>query len=124
MTDNSPNRHPFLDDLAEDVTLVSSVLRRSVAGRELVIKVVKAGGSQYVDQTPRFLGGVEGRTFFEYDVTLVTGEKAQGLVAIGRNDIGEVTDLNITFSPLGAVLSIAEGMRAILVGDLGSDALI
>jgi len=123
MTD-APKRHPFLDDLAEEVTLISSVLRQPVMGRDLVRKVVKAGGSQYADQTPRFLGSVGGRTFFEYDVTLSGGEAARGLVAIGRNNDGEVIDLNITFSPLGAVLTIAEGIRRILIEDLSGASLI
>jgi hypothetical protein len=45
-------RHPFLDDPTDDVTLVASVLCREVAGKEQLLKVVKAGGAQYLSQTP------------------------------------------------------------------------
>ena len=120
----SPTRHPFLDDLAESVILISSVLRQPVAGRDLVLKVVKAGASLYLEQTPRFLGSVGDRTFFEYIVTLAGDQEASGLVAIGRNNAGEVIDLNITFSPLGSVLAIAEGVRSLLIDDLGPEALL
>ena len=117
-------RHPFLDDLAENVILNSSILRQPAAGRVLVLKVVKAASSLYLNQTPNFLGSVEGRTFFEYEVDLASGKKAAGLVSIRRNDAGEVTELNVTFSPLGSVLSLAAGIKDILSPELGPDFLL
>lgn len=100
--------------------MISSVLRQPVTGRALVLTVVKAGASLYLSQTPKFLGNIEGRTFFEFDVELAAGEKATGLVSIGRNKTGEVTDLNITFSPLASVLSLAGGVKEILSNDFGA----
>jgi hypothetical protein len=47
-------RHPFLEDLAENVTLISSILREPVTGRALVLKVVKSTASLYLDQRPHF----------------------------------------------------------------------
>jgi hypothetical protein len=114
-------RHPFLDDLAQHVTLASSILRRPVSGREQVLKIVKAGASLYLEQTPQFLGSVDGRTFFEYTVGLTGGGRAAGLVSIVRDAGGEVTDLNITFSPLGAVLALAAGVRERLSGECDAD---
>lgn len=114
-------RHPFIDDLGADVVLVSSVLRQPVRGRDLVLKVVKAGASQYATQKPRFLGSIGERTYFEYDVDLVGGGEAAGLVSILRNAAGEVTDLHIAFSPLGAVLAIAASAKDQLAGELGAD---
>lgn len=114
-------RHPFIDDLGAEVALVSSVLRQPVRGRDLVLKVVKAGASLYAAQKPRFLGSVGERTYFEYDVDLVSGDEAVGLVSILRDASGEVTDLHIAFSPLGAVLSIAAGVKDQLAGELGTD---
>lgn len=116
-----PHRHPFLDDLAEDVTLVSSILRQAVSGRASVLKVVKAGASLYLEQTPKFLGTIEGRSFFEYDVKLAGDETAHGLVSIHRNDKDEVTELNISFSPLGSVLSLAAGVRLALSTEFPAD---
>lgn len=117
----SPRRHPFLDDLAEDVTLMSSILRQPVSGRASVLKVVKAGASLYLEQTPKFLGTVEGRSFFEYEVKLADDEHALGLVSIHRNDKDEVTELNITFSPLGSVLSLAAGVKTALSANFPAD---
>jgi hypothetical protein len=113
----STQPHPFLNDLAEDVVLIASVLRQPVTGREQVREVVKAGGSLYITQTPRFLGSVGQRTYFEYEVTLAEGLTAAGLVSIHRDTAGQVTELNIAFSPLGAVLAIAAGLRDRLGAD-------
>src|SRR5258708_28116676 len=94
-----PQRHPFLDDLGEDVVLTSSVLRKAVAGLSMVLKVVQGGAGQYLTQTTRFLGHFGERSYFDYDVTLAGNLEARGLVSILRNSGGKVTDLNITFSP-------------------------
>lgn len=37
-----PTCHLFLDDLSENVTMVSSVLRHPVQGRDLVSKIIIA----------------------------------------------------------------------------------
>ncbi|WP_250470154.1 MULTISPECIES: hypothetical protein [unclassified Caballeronia] len=113
--------HPFIEDLGDGVTLESSILRKTIRGKELVLKVVKAGATQYATQTPRFLGSMGERSFFEYDANLVDGRSAVGLVSILRNRAGEVTNLNITFSPLDAVLSIAAGVRDKLSHELGAE---
>lgn len=107
-------RHPFLDDLHEDVILVTSVLNRPVRGKTEVLKVVKAGAQQYASQSARFLDHVGQRSFFEYDATLTDGQAARGLVSIERNASGKVTELHIAFSPLAAVYSLADSVRQIL----------
>lgn len=101
-------RHPFLDDLAQDVVLHTSILPEPVSGRAEVLRVVQAGARLYKRQTPTFLGAIEGRGVFEYDVELADGATAHGLVSMVRNADGEVTRLHITFSPLGAVLAMAQ----------------
>lgn len=117
-------RHPFLDDLADDVVLSSSILRRAVRGRDQALKVVRAAAGQYLSQTPRFLGTVGTRSYFEYDVTLAGGLAAAGLVSIVRNADHEVTELLVAFSPLGSVLSLAAGVREQLAADLGADVFL
>lgn len=122
--DESKKPHPFLDDLADHVVLLTSVLRQPVAGRDRVLKVVKAGASQYVTQTPLFLGSIGDRTYFEYKAALSGGEEATGLVSIVKNADGEVIELHIGFSPLGAILRIADGVQKQLAGELSSDSFL
>jgi len=114
-------RHPFLDDLTDDVTLVASVLRHEVSGKENVLKVVKAGAAQYRSQTPTSLKDINDRRYFEYVVELDGGLRADGLVSIVRNAEGGVTHLHIAFSPLDAVLSIAAGVKETLSADFDED---
>jgi hypothetical protein len=113
----TPQRHPFLDDLADDVTLVSTILAEPVTGRDEVVRIVKAGASLYRRQTPIFLGDVDGRGFFEYEVELTDGKLASGLVSMVRNDAGQVTRLHIAFSPLASVLSIVRSLSDLGIGD-------
>lgn len=108
----APQRHPFLDDLADQVVLHTSILPAPVSGRAEVLRVVKAGGSLYRQQIPTFLGNIEGRGIFEYDVELTDGTTARGLVSMVRDASGAVTQLHITFSPLGAVLAMAQALAA------------
>jgi hypothetical protein len=114
-------RHPFLDDLADDVVLSSSVLRRQISGRDAVLKVVRSGASQYAKQAPTFLGDVGDRSYFEYALTLHDGAEGTGLVSIRRNAERKVIGLEIAFSPLGVVLSIAAGARNQLAGEFDAD---
>jgi hypothetical protein len=109
---NNPQRHPFLDDLADDVELVSSILYLPVRGRAAVLEVVKAGARQYASQTPRSLDHAGERSYFEYDYTLKNGMRGVGLVSIRRGEAGKVTALNIAFSPLDAVTALAAAVRA------------
>lgn len=118
---STAKRHPFLDDLSDDVVLVSSILRKPVVGRPLVLKVVKAAAQLYIAQTPRFLGSVDNRIFFEYEVRLADGVQASGFVSATKNETGEVVELNITFSPLGGVLALAAGLRQSLSEVLGPE---
>lgn len=111
MTNAEQKRHPFLDDLDENVVLVSSILRSPVRGRDAVIKVVKAGAAQYLNQTPRFLDTLGDRSYFEYDAELKGGMIASGMVSMVRDAHGRVTQLHIAFSPLDAVQVMAQGVR-------------
>ncbi|MCQ8242240.1 hypothetical protein [Rhizosaccharibacter radicis] len=114
-------RHPFIEDLAEEVVLTSSVLRRTVSGREKVLRIVTTGGSLYRSNTPRFLGHVEDRGLLEYDVELDGGVHASGLVSFRRDENGKVTHLHIAFSPLDAVLTFSTSLRERLADELGTE---
>ncbi len=119
MTDQmKPGRHPFLEDLAADVVLITNVLKRPVTGRDKVLRIVKAGGAIYSSQKPTYLKKFDDkRSLFEYDADLVGGRTVHGVVVIDWNDDGTVSHLNIGFSPLTGALSFAVKLGEQLEGD-------
>jgi hypothetical protein len=72
MTNSTPARHPFLDDLTPDAELASTLLRKPVSGRENVKKVVEAVGSFYKSQAPTFFEAAGTRKLLRYGATLGT----------------------------------------------------
>jgi hypothetical protein len=114
-------RHPFLDDLAEDARFSSSILRRPLSGRDVILKAVRTTGGLYVRQTPRFLDTVGDRTVFGYEFELAGGVEGSGLAVIDRDGSGAVRHVEVLFSPLGALLALAAGSRDLLSAELGAD---
>jgi hypothetical protein len=119
MTTDAPARHPFLDDLTPDAELESTVLRKPVVGREKVRRVVEAVGGFYKSQTPTFFDSAGARKLLCYDAVLVNGLSLQGTVIIDRNPDGGVPRVSVTFSPLGAALSLAGRLGAHFDEDFG-----
>ena len=119
MTNPTPARHPFLDDLTLDAELVSTILRKPVSGRETVKRVVEAVGTFYKSQTPTFFESAGARKLLQYDAVLGNGLTIHGTVVIERNPDGGVPRVSVTFSPLGAALSLAGRLGALLDKDLG-----
>ena len=114
-------RHPFLDDLAPQVTLVTNVLSVPVHGREQVLRVVQAGARLYADQKPSYLRDIDAhRTLFEYDASLVGGGDVHGVVVIDKDAAGQVTHLNIGFSPQVGAMSVALRLSQLLANDTPS----
>jgi hypothetical protein len=111
-------RHPFLDDLTADAELVSSVLRGPVTGRDDIRRAVDAVGTFYASQTPTFAQNVGSRLFLEYEVVLNSGEKLSATVIVDHNPDGSVPRVSVRMSPLGAVLSLATGLRERLSNQL------
>lgn len=111
-------RHPFLDDLAAEVTLVTNVLSAPVHGREHVLRVVRAGAGLYMDQKPSYLRDIDQhRTLFEYDARLLGGGDVHGVVIIDKNAAGQVIHLNIGFSPQGGAMNVALRLSQLLNTD-------
>lgn len=104
-------RHPFLDDLTADALLVSSVLRGPITGREDIRRVVDAVGTFYALQTPIFVQDIGSRLVLEYEATLTSGEELSAAVIVEHNPDGSVPRVSVRMSPLGAVLSLAAGLR-------------
>ncbi|WP_050422497.1 hypothetical protein [Bradyrhizobium tropiciagri] len=111
MSHPQTERHPFLDDLTADAQLVSSVLRGPVTGRDTIRRVVDAVGTFYASQSPTFVQEVGSRLVLEYEATLTSGEKLSAAVVVERNPDGSVPRVSVRMSPLGAVLSLAAGLR-------------
>lgn len=108
MTAAAATRHPFLEDLADDVVLITNVLPAPVEGREAVLRSVKAGASLYISQTPTFLKRVdESRSLFQYDAELEGGRSAECVVVIHWNDNSQVSKLHVSFAPAGAAQSFS-----------------
>lgn len=119
MSDTKTARHPFLEDLAPDAELTGTVLRKAVRGRDNIRQVVDVVGKLYASQTATFLAGVEGRTFLQYDATLHNGMALQAVAVIERNADGSVPRVNVSISPLAAVLSLSAQLGARLGQELG-----
>lgn len=111
MSHPQTERHPFLDDLTADAQLVSSVLRGPVTGRDAIRRVVDAVGSFYASQTPTFVQEVGSRLILEYEATLTSGKELSAAVIVEHNPDGSVPRVSVRMSPLGAVLSLAAGLR-------------
>lgn len=121
MTDKSQTRHPFLDDLAPDAELESTVLRRAVKGRENITRLVNAVGSLYRTQTPVFLQRFGPRSVLQYDAILVNGLALRGTAVIEHSPDGSIPKVSVTFSPLGSAISLAAKLGALLDQELGED---
>lgn len=114
MSHTQNERHPFLDDLASDAELVSSVLREPVVGRDAIRLAVNTVGTFYASQTPTFLQIVGARLFLEYEATLKSGESLSATVVVDHNPDGSVPRVSVRMSPLGSVLSLAADLREAL----------
>lgn len=124
MSTNTEDRHPFLDDLTGDAELTSTVMRRTVSGRESIKKLITAVGSLYKSQTPIFFGTVENRSLLQYDAELGNGKMLRGVAVIERNPDGSVPRVSVTFSPIDSALSLAVRLGVLLEEDLGRDVFI
>ncbi|MGT2477200.1 hypothetical protein [Paraburkholderia terrae] len=111
MSHTQDERHPFLDDLTPDATLISSVLRGPVVGRDNIRIAVDAVGTFYVSQTPTFVQAIGSRLFLEYEAVLTSGESLSAVVVVDRNADGSVPRVSVRMSPLGAVLTLATHLR-------------
>ncbi len=121
MSSISQEKHPFLDDLAEDAELSGTVMRHSVSGRDRIKRLVEAVGTLYVSQTPTFYGAIGLRHFLQYQATLRNGLKLEAVGVIERDEAGLVRRVTMTFAPLDAALSLSAGLGHILEKDFGPD---
>ncbi|WP_144140279.1 hypothetical protein [Paraburkholderia sp. BCC1884] len=119
MSDHNGDRHPFLDDLTADAVLSSTIMRRSVSGRENIKKLVAAVGSVYETQTPLYLGSLGNRSLLQYEAVLDNGKAIRGVAVVERNEAGGVEHVSVTFSPLDSALSLSARVGSLLERELG-----
>jgi len=118
MPNTHQERHPFLDDLANDAELISSVLRGPVVGRDEIRRVVDAVGTFYAKQTPTFMEIVGSRTLLEYEAILTSGERLNAAVIIDRDPDGSIPRVSVRMAPVDAVVSLAGHLKSTLSGQL------
>ena len=118
MPNTHQERHPFLDDLANDAELISSVLRGPVVGRDEIRRVVDAVGTFYAKQTPTFMEIVGSRTLLEYEAILTSGERLNAAVIIDRDPGGFIPRVSVRMAPVDAVVSLAGHLKSALSGQL------
>ena len=118
MPNTHQERHPFLDDLANDAELISSVLRGPVVGRDEIRRVVDAVGTFYAEQTPAFMEIVGSRTLLEYEALLTSGERPNAAVIIDRHPDGSIPRVSVRMAPVHAVVSLAGHLKNALSGQL------
>ncbi|UIY31803.1 hypothetical protein LZK73_33500 (plasmid) [Neorhizobium galegae] len=121
MSSNNGEKHPFLDDLAEDAELRGTVLRRPVSGRDNIKRLVGAVGTLYASQTPTFYGAIDRRHFLQYKATLRTGLDLEAVGVIERDESGLVRRVTMTFAPLDAAVSLSAGLGGIVGQEFGGD---
>ncbi|MER9140929.1 hypothetical protein NKI20_32720 [Mesorhizobium sp. M0830] len=110
MSSDKQEKHPFLDDLADDAELSGTVMRRSVSGRDHIKRLVEAVGTLYASQTPTFYGAIGQRHFLQYQATLRNGLKLEAVGVIERDDAGLVQRVTMTFAPLDAAVVAVGGI--------------
>lgn len=121
MSSSNGEKHPFLDDLADDAELRGTVLRRPVSGRDKIKHLVEAVGTLYASQTPTFYGAIDLRHFLQYKATLRTGLDLEAVGVIERDETGLVRRVTMTFAPLNAALSLSSGLGGIVGEKFGDD---
>ncbi|MEK1896888.1 MAG: hypothetical protein AAAB20_27030 [Rhizobium sp.] len=128
MSSSNGEKHPFLDDLADDAELRGTVLRRPVSGRDNIKRLVEAVGTLYASQTPTFYGAIDQRYFLQYNATLRTGLDLEAVGVIERDETGLVRRVTMTFAPLDAAVSLSAGLGGVVGqsfdGDLFYDASV
>lgn len=112
---------PWLHHLAPDAVLISSVLNRSLQGREAIIKVVQAVGGMYEKHTVVFRATFADRELLEYDALALGGVAIHGVVTLSRNAAGDISAVGIHHSPFDAINRISTALRERLRDVLGAE---
>jgi hypothetical protein len=94
---------PWLDDLADDVTMEGSVMNGVVRGAEAVRTLLGYARTLYEYQEINFAGPYGDRGFLEDYTSRVQGEPIGSVVLVNGNAAGQTEHIVINHRPLDAV---------------------
>jgi len=112
---------PWLNQLAPDALLISSVLNRPLQGRDAIIKVVQTAGGLYESHSVVFQGTLGERELVEYDARAFGGSNLHGVLTLSRNPTGDIIEVGIHHGPLGAVNRLSAALKETLATEIGVD---
>lgn len=112
---------PWLNQLAPDAIMISSVLERTVVGRDAIIKVIQAAGGLYEAHSVVFSASFGNRDLFEYDAQAFGNVAVHGMVTLTRSVAGAIIAVGVHHSPLGAVNKLSSALKEQLGTELGAE---
>jgi hypothetical protein len=95
---------PWLEDLADDVTLEGSVMNGVVSGAEAVKKILGYARTLYEYQDFSYAGPCGADTFLEDYTSRVRGEPIGSVVVVTRNPAGQTQHIVVNHRPRSSVL--------------------
>ena len=95
---------PWLDDLADDVTLEGSVMNGVVRGAEAVRTLLGYARTLYEYQEFNFAGEYDDNGFLEDYTSRVAGEPIASVVVVTRNAAGQAQHIVVNHRPLDSLL--------------------
>ena len=107
-----PKKHPFLDDLDDEVILETNLLDAPVVGKKDVLQVIKKTGGLYASQNPVKHITDNAHDYFEYEAVLKSSETVFGIASIQKNQNGRVIKLRILFGPLNGATRLAINLNS------------
>lgn len=112
---------PWLNQLAPDAIMISSVLDRTVKGKDTIVKIIQAAGGLYEAQTVVFSESFGNRELFEYDALAFGGVAVHGVVTLTRSTAGEIIAVGAHHGPLSAVNKLSLALKQLIGAELGAD---
>lgn len=112
---------PWLDELAPNAILISSVLNRSLRGRDSIIKVVQTVAGMYEAHSVLFHATFADRELIEYEALAFGGVDVHGVVILSRNKGGDIFNVGVHHSPVEAVNKLSAALKERLISELGAE---
>ena len=107
---------PWLDNLADDVTVEGSMLDGVVQGPEAVRTIVTTIRSLYEHQEFNFAGPYRETGWLEDYVAQVSGEPIGCVVLVTRDAAGQTKHVAASYRPLGSLLLFSRLLRKKFAG--------